>query len=323
MSDRTDTPSRARRILVIKHGAFGDFIMALGAFQALRRHHEGDHLVLQTIPSLAPLARASGWFDEVWTDPREKGLRALLAIRRQIKGGRFDLVYDLQSSDRTGLYFQLLRPFPPRWSGTAWGCSDPDPNPARNATHGTDRYAMQLATMGITQVPPPDAGWISADISRFALPDRYVLLAPGCAPHRPEKRWPEAHYADLANRLAARGITPVLVGTKSEAETTTAIAAACPQAIDLTDKTSLFELGGIAREAAGAVGNDTGPMHLLAVVGCPSVVLYSHASTPTQSGQRGPKVTILREPDLKDLPVERVEAALLALIGDLPSPSSS
>ena len=84
-----------------------------------------------------------------------------------------------------------------------------------------------------------------------------------------------------------------------------------------------IELGGIARDAAGAVGNDTGPMHLLAVVGCPSVVLYSHASTPTQSGQRGPKVTLLREPELKNLPVERVEAALLDLMGDLPSPSSS
>lgn len=314
MADHTATPPVIRRILVIKHGAFGDFIMALGAFQALRRHHEGDHLVLQTIPSLAALARASGWFDEVWTDPRKKGLAALIAIRRQIRGGRFDLVYDLQGSDRTNLYFQSLRPCPPRWSGTAWGCSDPDPNPRRNATHGTDRYAMQLATLGISDVPPPDAGWITEDVTRFGLPKPYVLLAPGCAPHRPEKRWPEASYAGLANRLAGRGITPVLIGTKSEAETTAAIAAACPQAIDLTDRTSLFGLGGIARDAAGAVGNDTGPMHLLAVVGCPSVVLYSHASTPTQSGQRGPQVTILREPDLKDLPVERVEAALLKLM---------
>lgn len=304
-----------RRILVIKHGAFGDFIMALGAFQALRRFHAGDHLVLQTIPSLAPLARASGWFDEIWTDPRDKGLGALYAMRRQIKGGGFDLVYDLQCSDRTNLYFQLLRPFPPRWSGKAWGCSNPDPNPDRNATHGTDRYAMQLRYMGIAEVPPPDAGWIDADVSRFELPAPYVLLAPGCAPHRPEKRWPESHYADLANRLAARGVTPVLVGTKSEAGTTAAIAAACPAARDLTDQTTLFELGGLARQAAGSVGNDTGPMHLLAATGCPSIVLYSHASTPTQSGQRGPKVTILREPSLDELPVDRVEAALLELMG--------
>lgn len=322
MSEPT-TSLPARRILVIKHGAFGDFIMALGAFQALRRHHAGDHLVLQTIPSLAPLARASLWFDEVWTDPRDKGLGALLAVRRQIKGGRFDLVYDLQCSDRTNLYFQLLRPGPPRWSGQAWGCSDPDPNPNRNATHGTDRYAMQLRHMGVAEVPPPDAGWIEADVSRFALPAPYVLLAPGCAPHRPEKRWPEAHYATLANTLAARGFTPVLVGTRSEAETTAAIAAACPAAIDLTDKTTLFELGGLARRAAGAVGNDTGPMHLLAVVGCPSVVLYSHASTPTQSGQRGPKVAILREATLSDLPPPRVEAALLELMGDPHTPRST
>ena len=62
--------------------------------------------------------------------------------------------------------------------------------------------------------------------------------------------------------------------------------------------------------AAGAVGNDTGPMHLIATAGCPSVVLYSLASDPALCAQQGPDVTILRRDTLDELSVDEVEAAL-------------
>jgi hypothetical protein len=61
---------------------------------------------------------------------------------------------------------------------------------------------------------------------------------------------------------------------------------------------------------AGAVGNDTGPMHLIATAGVPSVVSFSHASDPELCAQRGPDLTILRRPRLEELSVDEVEAAL-------------
>lgn len=301
-----------RRILVIKLGAFGDFIMALGAFAALRRHHRDDHVTLLTIPGLEPLARASGYFDEIRIDPRARTIAHYLDIRRRLRAGRFDRVYDLQCQARTERYFWLLAPGPwPEWSGTARGASHPFRDPDRKRIHAVDRYARQLHTMGIGDVPPPDAGWIDADINRFALPRPFVLLAAGSAPHRHDKRWPPALYGELARRLAARGLTPVLLGTESERAITAEIRALCGQAVDLTGRTGLFDIGGLARNAAGAVGNDTGPMHLIAAAGCPSLALFSHASDPARSGQRGPCVAFLRRPNLADLPVEEVEAALL------------
>ncbi|MGH6618562.1 MAG: glycosyltransferase family 9 protein, partial [Alphaproteobacteria bacterium] len=58
------------------------------------------------------------------------------------------------------------------------------------------------------------------------------------------------------------------------------------------------------------VGNDTGPMHIAAAVGCPSLVLFSAESDPALCGQRGPAVAYLRRPVLADLAVAEVEAAL-------------
>ena len=63
-------------------------------------------------------------------------------------------------------------------------------------------------------------------------------------------------------------------------------------------------------DADGAVGNDTGPMHIFAAQGCRTLVLYSNASDPALCAQRGDTVTILRRERLQDLSVKDVAAAL-------------
>ena len=106
------------------------------------------------------------------------------------------------------------------------------------------------------------------------------------------------------------GVRPVLIGAQAEAAVNSTIAAAAPEAIDLTGKTSLFDIAAMATRAKIAVGNDTGPMHLIAAAGCPSVVLFSDASDPARTAPRGPYVVVVREPNLADLPLTEVAAAM-------------
>ena len=305
--------SDPQRILVIKLSALGDFVQAFGPFQAIRRAHPAAHVTLLTTRPFVPLAEASGWFDAVLVDSRPKPwqLGALLDLRKTLRDGRFQRVYDLQTSDRSSGYRRLIgNGRQVEWSGIAPGCSHPHDNPRRDQMHTMDRQAEQLRLAGIAEVPPPDLSWMETDTSRFALEDPYVLLVPGGAPHRPEKRWPGTRYAQLARFLVAGGVTPVVIGTASEAAEAEAVAAISSRAVNLVGKTSLFDIAALARKAAGAVGNDTGPMHLIAAAGCPSVVLYSHASDPALCGQRGPLVDILRREDLGALEEEDVACAL-------------
>ena len=78
--------------------------------------------------------------------------------------------------------------------------------------------------------------------------------------------------------------------------------------------TSFIDIIALARDAAGAVGNDTGPMHLIVAAGCPSVVLFSDESDPALCAPRGPEgaapVTVLRRGSLEDLALGEVDAAL-------------
>ena len=300
--------SAQRRILVIKLGALGDFVQAFGPFSAIRRHHADATISLLTTAPFAGLAERSGWFDAVILDTRPAWWRldAILDLRRRLHDVRPDRVYDLQTSDRSSAYFRLFGRPRPEWSGIAGGCSHPHDNPQRDLMHTIDRQAEQLRAAGVAPDPAPDLGWLDADVSRFGLPAGFILLAPGGAVHRPEKRWP--HVPQLARRLAGAGHLPVLLGTAADEAALAAIRAECPDARDLSGQTSLFEIAGLARRAAAAVGNDTGPMHLIAATGCPSTVLFSHASDPALCAQRGPSVRILRRPDLADLDSEEVEA---------------
>ncbi|MGE0415829.1 MAG: glycosyltransferase family 9 protein [Acetobacteraceae bacterium] len=310
MSDRS-APA-ANRILVVKLGAFGNIILSLSAFAAIRRHHPGAEISVLTTRAYADWLRTMPWFDHVLIDTRPSwwDLPGVLRLRRMLARGGFDRVYDLQTSGRSSRYFRMFpRRRRPEWSGIAAGCSHPDRDPDRNRLHDVDRQHGQLRQAGITDIPPADLSWSHGDIARFRLPADFVLLVPGSSDHRPQKRWPIPHYAALADRLRAAGLTPVVIGTKGEQ----ALAAGIPSAIDLTGQTSPGDLADLARAARFAVGNDTGPIHLTATAGCPTVVLFSHDSDPALCAPRGPSVTVLRRPALADLSVDDVQAVLPAL----------
>ncbi|MFN9094834.1 MAG: glycosyltransferase family 9 protein, partial [Alphaproteobacteria bacterium] len=188
------------RILVIKLGALGDFAQAFGPFAAIRAHHPGAEIMLLTTPPFAPLARQAPWFDQVWENGRPRGLAALWALGRRLRAARFDRVYDLQTSDRSSRYRWLVGRGV-EWSGSAAGASHPHANPQRDFMHTVERQREQLEMAGISHFPAPELAWLDADITRFALPERFALLIPGASPGRPAKRWPVENFAGLAAAL--------------------------------------------------------------------------------------------------------------------------
>jgi len=318
-----DLPAEARpaekiadRILVLKLGALGNIVLSLSSFAAIRRHHPGATITLLTTAPYAEWMAASPWFDRVLIDRRPPwwDLSGVLRLRRMLIDGRFRRVYDLQTSSRSSHYFRLFsRAARPEWSGIAPDCSHPDRRTDRNAVHDIDRQHAQLRQAGIAEFPPPDLTWCHGDAARFALPPRFALLVPGSSAHRPVKRWPAACYRALAMSLAECGITPVVIGAAGERPLAEIICSGT-SALDLTGQTGFGDLADLARAAVCAVGNDTGPMHLIATAGCPSLVLFSRDSDPARCAPRAPPdlppVHVLRRDDLATLPPESVLAAL-------------
>jgi len=293
-------------------------VQALGPAAAIRRHHAGDRITLLTTAPYVTLARASGLFDEIILDRRPKAWDAAgwLALRKRLRAGRFDRVYDLQTSGRSSRYAALFLPARPQWSGIAWRCSHPHANLERDPQHTIDKQAEQLLMAGIDPVPLPACPATGAALPAAVAGRRFALLIPGSSPRHPLKRWPAAHYGELARALHEAGLLPVVVGASSERDLGATIAAACPDAVDLVGATDLPALASLAASAALTVGNDTGATHLAAAGGHPVVVLFSAASEPSRCAPRGSVVRVLREPDLADLSVATVRAAALGLAED-------
>lgn len=301
------TQSAPRRILVIKLGALGDFIQSLGPMAAIRTYHRNDHITLLTTKAYADLAHACGCFNEIQIDTRPKwfDFNGWKKLREQLNAGRYARVYDLQNNDRTALYLKLFSP-KPEWSGAAKGASHA--NISRTRTKGTafEGHRQTLALAGIENVEVDRLEWMEGNTEFKGLTQPYVLVVPGSAPSRPEKRWPAALYANFCARLVARGCLPVLIGAAGEAETLSKIHDAVPESLNLCGKTSLFDLPALARGASAAVGNDTGPMHLIAPTGCRSIILFSKHSNPVRHAPLGQHVITMQKPTLSDLSVDEV-----------------
>lgn len=295
------------RILIIKLGALGDFIQALGPMAAIRRHHPDAHITLMTTRPYHTFATDCGYFNEVYVDekPGPANLGGWLRLRKFLNGGKFKRVYDLQNSDRTGIYFRLFGR-KPEWVGIARGASHRNISPDRSAGHALEGHKQTLDLAGIKDVAIDTLEWMQANISSFALRKPFVLLVPGSAPSRPEKRWPADNYARLAQILVQLGYQPVVLGGPAEIDTIEKIMRFCPEALNLAGFTTLQQIAVLARDAAAAIGNDTGPMHLIAATGCPCVALFSGVSHPVRHAPRGDKVQIVKVEDLNDLTPEKV-----------------
>jgi ADP-heptose:LPS heptosyltransferase len=316
-----------KKVLVIKLGALGDFVLALAAMKKIREAHPKAKITLLTTPPFEALAKLSPYFNTIETDGRPEDFGDLNRMLARLRKARYDRVYDLQTSSRTNWYFQALRPFPPQWSGIAWGCALPQRGKARLQMHTLERQADQLKSAGIWpaaptepgNAPPPDLSWIlrrhkeARPVAGAAAPRPYVLFVPGGSAHRPEKRWPVEAFAQLGSLLKARGLDIVIIGGPQESAMARQIQKSVGQARDLTGRTDFAQLAVLGAKAALVVGNDTGPTHLLAASGAPTIALFSDASDPDLCGPRG-HVAVIRSPDLKALPVSTVASAAMSLL---------
>lgn len=302
-------PPDARRILVIKHGAFGDVIQAEGALRDIRENHPDAHIAVLTMRAYRALIGRSPSIDEVIVDERAPRWRLdrMWRLRKELRARNFDMVYDLQNSSRTAFYFRwMLRDR--RWSGTAKGCSHPHRAKEPKKIRTLDRLAGQLEDAGLTvrHTRKPDVSWLADDVTALLekahVAGPYIVLVPGCSARHPQKRWP--HYDRLAEKLIAAGHTVVMAPGPDELE----LAKSIP-GIRLTDTHGLLnwnELAGVFKDARFVVGNDTGPSHLAAHIGTEGFALFGSYSPAERTGIIRDNFGVIEVEDLEALSVERV-----------------
>ena len=302
------------KILIIKHGAFGDWIFATGVFKAIRHKHPNAHIVLLTESLYFPLAEQSKLFDEIWKDNRQKfyKLESLKVIVR-IRKAQFTHVYDIQRSHRTDWYYRLVNRPGLYWSGRIKTCPGYFVDDLER--HIVERMALQLNASGIEGIQDPDISWLSADISSIKPNKKYAIIIPGGSKHRPTKQWTAEGYASVIDWLHQKEIQAVIIGTEVDREIIDRIIALIKMATPLNaiNQTSFAQLAELARHSELILGGDTGPMHLAYNTGTPAVMLFYAYETSPGKPWKGRVSTLVSE-DLKKLGSNDVIQAIEKII---------
>ena len=318
-------PGGPRRIAVVKLSSLGDVVHALPVASALRRRWPDARLSWIVEERESVLLRDHPWIDEViavdsrrWR--RARGAAALVAtgremrdVLRRLRAARFDVAVDVQGLLKSGVLTGATGA-PLRIGFARARLREPlnalfttrrvDPPPA--VRHVVEQCLALLAPLdvGTTRaeflLPPHAAAEARADAffaaSDLKPRDRLVVLNPGAG--REAKRWPVAHFAELARRLVRdAGARVLIVWGPSERESAQAIVGgAATPGLALAPPTDVHALIAILRRASVVVAADTGPLHLAAALGTPCVGLFG-PTRAERNGPYGPGHRALQSPD--------------------------
>jgi heptosyltransferase-3 len=298
------------KILVIRGGAIGDFILTLPALAALRQQFPRSHLEVLGYPHIVQLAEAGGLVNRVQAI-EARGLASFFARGGELPEDLWDYFSEFNIIisylyDPDGIFQENVQRCSP--GQFIVGPHRPDES-AR--THATRVFLQPLERLAIFDA---DAVPRLALVPRPSTFEPVLALHPGSGSER--KNWPEQQWAELiAQVLATTSVNLLLVGGEAEGERLQKLVAALPPTrVTVARNLPLTELARRLQGCVGFVGHDSGITHLAAALGLPCVVLWAHTIEEIWRPQ-GERVQILRETaGLHNLRVARVLAELTKLL---------
>ncbi|MFA4945881.1 MAG: lipopolysaccharide heptosyltransferase I [Lentisphaeria bacterium] len=309
------------KILIVKPSSLGDVVHTLPAVALVRRTLPDAELAWLVNEEYAPLVRLCPAVDAVlpfrrrrWAQPAHWG--ELAAFARDLRRQRFDWILDFQGLLRSGLLawcaggsrrvgFRQAR------EGARWFYTETvsPPPPARHAVErnlalarqalGISAAAAGAAVFPVLARPADVRAQVEALLRAAGVAGRSPLLAVAPSARWPSKMWPGESFAALLDGLAERhpGGAALLVGTAAERPVGERILAlrsrpAWP-AVNLMGQTGVLELLELLRRCGILVANDSGPIHLAAAAGQPTVAFFG-PTDPALTGPYGSRSAVLR-----------------------------
>jgi heptosyltransferase-3 len=278
-------------VLAVRFGALGDGLLARPALFALRRRFPAAALQVLAPGGAAPFLCPPA--DRATASDGEAGaalFHGRAALWPGMPPGRavvWRTEPDLALT--TGLAALGVRE-------VLWAPSLP---PADHSIHVADLLQRGLAPWGVAPVdpdelPPPMLAGHARRWARAWLQEQVdgkaplAVLLPGSG--SPRKNWPG--FGELASGLRAAGFAVVLVGGLADEEALAVARRGAGEGVAVVAGQPLERVAGLLAEAAVVVANDSGPAHLAAALGVPTLALFG-PSDPRRWRPRGPRAQVV------------------------------
>lgn len=284
-------------ILIVKIGAIGDAVMALGAAQWVKTTYPEARITWLGGEKIVPLLQCTNVIEQIvavnekdlFGDSRIGALKALLGVWITLLGKVFDLAvighkdwrYRLlvlsslrRETRMLGRMRDRLIPVPGRYHGDEY----------LRLVNGEDSGLMPAFSFPNISVPPLSSG-LEKILGTKENP--WIILAPGGAKNPlsddPLRRWPVQLYVELTRVLTEKGFTVILTGGESDSWVREWFLNT--GATDMIGKTDLKDLMALISLSDLVVAHDSGPLHIATLLGKPLLALFG----PTDPQEKLPR----------------------------------
>ena len=304
MPARKEQLQSPENILIIRLSAIGDVVMASGLLPSLRALYPNAKISWLTEPATASLLKGHPLLDQIivwdkqawkkrWKNGEKLGvLNDVLALRKQLKHAKFDLVLDAQGLLKSGIWAwmtgakrriglgskegsqHLMTEVTPRddsaiisseYRGLVKYLGADDDFVAQHYHMALDQFADEdpLAKFKAEKLPSENTASL----------DEYIVLCPYTT--RPQKHWFDHHWIKLAELLESKYQLPCLVlGGPPDKAQADKLVAQMPNAFNLAGETSLMASNQVISKAKMLVGVDTGITHMGIMHNVPTVTIF-------------------------------------------------
>ena len=297
---------KLEKILIRGPNWVGDAVLAIPAMKAVRGCFPDAEITLMVRPVVSGLFAAAPFIDKVWSETQPSHLTDWIRITRDIRVRRFDLALLLPNSFESAL-MMFVGGVPQRvgyaTDGRGWMLTD-----AITAVSGSRhqmQYYLDLVKTVFATVERPsieiEAAHHERDAARGLLAAEgiprnapFLVISPGAA-YGTAKRWHEDRFANVADDLARElGFYVAIIGSETERSIANRISERMvSRTAVLTGKTSLETLIGVLAESSLMITNDSGPMHIAAALGVPTVAIFG-STDERVTGPYGPRTRIVK-----------------------------
>lgn len=332
------------RVLLVRLGALGDVVHAIPVAAAVRRAFPAvriDWLVSAKHREVLDLVPVINRRLAIHDRAGAQGGFSMLAAVRELRGARYDVVFDLQGLLKSAVLARaagaarvigFATPYLRERLARLFYTDVYDPGRGGLYNPNETRHVVEinlglLQPLGLTGlVPEFPLERVESEVARV-VPERtggkYILVNPGAA--WPNKQWPPERFGAVAAALRDRhGIQSVVTWGPGEEGIAQKVLAHANGAAIVPPATSIADLVALARGASLVISGDTGPIHLATAVGTPVVGIFG-PTRPCRNGPWSPADVVVSRADmcqchhlrrctratmcLMDIPVEEVLGA--------------
>jgi lipopolysaccharide heptosyltransferase III len=290
----------ASKILIIRLRSVGDIVLLTPAMRMLKQWRPDLRISVMVEARFRELLEGNPDVDEILEPGSGKGFRKVSARARMIRAIRkssFDLCLNLHGGPTSAQITAL--------SGAKWRAGFfhfrqkqiynlriPDARQilGKYPLHTAEHVASAFFWMGMPQTTIPSARlelnaatseWWAGQRARVGLPaeESYALLHPPAVYFT--KQWAPEKFAALGNYLERELKIPVLYSCgPSEGKVLATVEAAAGKQVRKLESVSLKQFAAALAGSRLFVGNDSGPAHMAAALGIPSVIIFGSSSSP-------------------------------------------